>query len=538
MIHVGPERAVDYKEIPPNPGVYLFRNAEGDIIYIGKAKSLRKRVSSYFMKKDHYARISLMVSRIASIDWVVVDNEIEALLLENNLIKKHSPKYNIDLKDSKTFAYIKLTDEKFPRILSTRKVVPGGKYFGPYVDGFARIQLTNLAVQLYKVRTCRTLPKKACLNYHIGICTAPCIGNVSAEEYSLQVLGASDFLKGERSGAISQLKAEMKQASSELKFEKALEKRRQIEAIGRLDERQKVELVKRYDQDVLALVRNGDKCLIEMFAISKGVISGKKEFAFDFHEGLFEEFLTRYYSANRVPNEIIVNLAFWDSGEEREVLEKYLSGLRGVKVEINLPQKGEKLGLVRLAEKNAQINIGEGSVLAEIKDSLNLPEIPRVIECFDISNLSYDHIVAGMVRFVDAKPDKKGYRKFRIRTVEGKNDDFASMSEVVLRRYRRLIEENSALPDLIIIDGGQGQLNAALGSLQQLGLKIPTIALAKQNEEIFLPGHSEPRKFEKNGRMMLFVRSVRDAVHKFTLGYNVKRREMRLRDEFAAVGNN
>ncbi len=535
MIEVGSDRAVDYKEIPVNPGVYFFRNAENEIIYIGKAKSLRKRVSSYFIKKDHYARIALMVSRIASIDWLVVDNEIEALLLENNLIKKHSPKYNIDLKDSKTFAYIKLTDDHFPRILSTRKVTPGGKYFGPYVDGFARIQLVNLAVQLYKVRTCRTLPKKACLNYHIGICTAPCIGNVSAQEYSLQVRGAADFLKGERGGAISQLEGEMKQASSELKFEKALEKKRQIEAIASLDERQKVELVKRYDQDVLALVRNGDKCLIEMFTISKGVISGKKEFAFDFHEGLFEEFITRFYSANRIPNELIVNLAFWDSEGDREVVERYLSELKGVKVEINLPQKGDKLGLVKLAEKNAQINIGEGSVLSEIKDSLNLPEIPRVIECFDISNLSYEHVVAGMVRFVDAKPDKKGYRKFKIRTVEGKNDDFASMSEVVSRRYRRLLEEKSQLPDLIIIDGGLGQLNAALGALQQLGVKIPTIALAKQNEEIFIPGHSEPKRFGKNGRMMLFIRSVRDSVHKFVLGYNIKRREMKLRDQFDAA---
>lgn len=538
MIHRVPSGRVDYKQIPPDPGVYIFRDKGHEIIYIGKAKNLRKRVSSYFSKKDHFARIALMVSRIESIDWIVVDNEVEALLLENNLIKKHSPKYNIDLKDSKTFAYIKLSDDEFPRIFSTRKVTTDGAYFGPYVDGYARIQLLNLAVQLYKIRTCRALPKKACLNYHIGICTAPCIHNVTKEQYDLQVKSAAQFLKGEREPAISVLETEMRQASAELKFEKALEKKRQIEAINHLGERQKVELVKTYDQDVIALVRNDDKALIEMFTISKGVISGKKEFIFDYHEGLFEEFITRYYSGSKVPSEVLVNSGFWNSQEAKGVIEKYLTELKGAKVELTVPQKGDKLGLVRLAEKNALINIGENSVLSEIRDALNLPEIPRVIECFDISNLGYDHNVGAMVRFVDAKPDRKGCRKFRIRSVEGKNDDFASMREVVHRRYRRLLEENSPLPNLIIIDGGQGQLASALKSLGELGLQIPIIALAKQNEEIFTPGQNEPKRFEKNGRMMLFIRSVRDEVHRFALGYNRKRREMKLREGFKSLGGN
>ena len=532
MIQVGASRKVDYREIPIDPGVYIFRDSGNEIIYIGKAKSLRRRVSGYFISKNHYPRIALMVSRISSIDFLAVDNEIEALLLENNLIKKHAPKYNIDLKDSKTFAYIKLTEDEFPRILSTRKVTPNGKYFGPYVDGFARIQLQTLAVQLYKIRTCRTLPKKACLNYHIGICTAPCIGNVSKEQYGEQVKNATQFLKGERAEAISTLENEMKNASAELKFEKALEKKRQIESIIHLDERQKVELVKNFDQDVVALVQNGNSCIIEMFAISKGVISGKKEFTFDYHEGIFEEFLTRYYPANKTPSEIIVNTKFWGSESELEALKKYFSGLRGAKVSIILPLKGDKVGLVKMAEKNAQINIGEEGVLSEIKDALNLPSQPRIIECFDISNLGYEHNVGAMVRFVDGKPDKKGYRKFKIRTVEGKNDDFTSMAEVVHRRYRRILEEKGELPSLIIIDGGIGQLNAALGPLNALGLQIPIIALAKQNEEIYLPGIAEPKIFEKNGRMMLFIRLVRDSVHKFALGYNKKRREMKLRDQF------
>src|SRR3989344_1393964 len=536
MIHRGEGGKVDYKEIPANPGVYIFRDKGFEIIYIGKAKSLRKRVSSYFSKKNHFARTALMISRIESIDWVVVDSEFEALLLENNMIKKHSPKYNIDLKDSKTFAYIKLSGDEFPRIFSTRKVTTDGKYFGPYVDGFARVQLVNLAVQLYKIRTCTTLPKKACLNYHIGLCTAPCIGNITNEQYALQVKGATDFLKGNRENAISQLQNEMKQASSELKFEKALEKKHQLESILHLDERQKVELVKDYDQDIIALVRNGEKALIEMFTISRGVISGKKEFAFDFHDGLLEEFITRYYSGNKVPNEIVVNEMFWGNESGKETIEGYLTHLRGGTVTILLPKKGDKLGLIRLAEKNATINMGEGSVLSEIKDALNLPAPARIIECFDISNLGYDYIVGAMVRFVDSRPDKRGYRKFKVRSVEGKNDDFAAMAEVVFRGYYRLQKEDSQMPDLIIIDGGVGQLSAALGSLGRLGLKIPIIALAKQNEEIFLPGIEESKKFEKNGRMMLFIRSVRDAVHKFVLGYNRKRRQMRLRDQFADAG--
>ncbi|HLC79763.1 MAG TPA: excinuclease ABC subunit UvrC [archaeon] len=535
MIEVGEKGEVDFSKIPQEPGVYFFRDLQNEIIYIGKAKNLKKRVSSYFTNKNHYPRIALMVLRIANIEFVAVDNEVEALLLENNMIKKHSPKYNIDLKDSKTFAYIKLTAEKFPRILSTRKVTPDGKYFGPYVDGFARVQLLNLAVQLYKIRTCRILPKKECLNYHIGLCTAPCIGNVSQEQYLEQVQGVHDFLKGERSGVIEKLKDEMQIASKELKFERALEKKHQIEAIENLDERQKVELVKRYDQDVLALVKNEPKCIVEMFTISRGVISGKKEFTFDYHEGLFEEFITRYYSTHTPPNEILVSEKFWAEESEREVVEAYLSKIKGTYVSLIYPKRGEKLGLVNMAQKNAVLNIGEGSVLALIKDALNLPDIPSIIECFDVSNLNYDHVVGAMVRFTNGKPDKKEYRKFKIKTVQGKNDDFASMKEIVSRRYSRLRQESAQFPSLIIIDGGAGQLNASLDALRELGLKIPIIALAKKNEEIYLPGFDEPKQFDKNSRMMLFIRSVRDAVHKFALGYNRKRREMKLREQFKEI---
>ncbi|HIH10078.1 MAG TPA: excinuclease ABC subunit C, partial [Candidatus Diapherotrites archaeon] len=334
MIYLEKGRKPDYKAIPIDPGVYLFRAENNGLLYIGKAKCLKKRVSSYFTNKNHFPRIAAMVGQIRQIEWFVVDNEVEALLLESNLVKKLQPKYNIDLKDSKAFAYIKLSGEEFPRILTTRKVLQDGKYFGPYVDGAARNELMNLCVQLFKVRTCAVMPKRACLNYHIGICTAPCINNVTKEQYGLQVKGAEGFLKGERKGLVERLEKEMKGASAELNFEKALEKRMQIEAILHIEERQKVELVKNYDQDVVALVPNGDTCLIEMFTISKGVILGRREFRFDYYDGVFAEFVSRFYSTHKVPSEIIMNAPLWSSGSEKSAILGYLIALKGSKVKI------------------------------------------------------------------------------------------------------------------------------------------------------------------------------------------------------------
>lgn len=536
MLIISPDGKIDYSQVPKSPGCYIYKDIEGNIIYIGKAKNLVNRIRSYFSSPAQQSvKTKHLVAKIHSIEWIVVDNEVEALLLENNLIKKHSPKYNIDLKDSKTFAYIKITDEKFPRILTTRKVTKDGTYFGPYTDGYQRMQLMRTAVSVFKIRTCKVLPKRACLNYHIGICTAPCIKNTDEQAYSIQIMDAKEFLKGNTSMITALLKEDMDKFSKELKFEKALERKRQLEAIDGVFEKQKVELIKNFDQDIIALVQHNDDAIFEIFTVSKGVIAGKQEYRVPYSEDIFEEFIKRYYSTRKIPYEIIVNDKFYDDEPDKEVLELYLSRLRNQKVVITYPEKGDKLALIRLAEKNALTNLEENKALIELQDKLNLPQYPKVIECFDISNLSYDHIVGGMTRFVDGKPDKSGYRKFLIRYTQGKNDDFASMSEVIYRRYKRLKNDRNGYPDLILLDGGLGQLNASLRSLKALGLKIPMITIAKENEEIYTPSDNAPLQFDKNSKMMLLIREIRDSVHKYVLSYNRKRRDMRLRKEFEGL---
>jgi excinuclease ABC subunit C len=297
-----------------------------------------------------------------------------------------------------------------------------------------------------------------------------------------------------------------------------------------------VELVKSFDQDIIALVKYNDDAIFEIFHVSRGVVAGKSEYRIQYGEDIFEEFLKRYYAARKIPYEIIVNTKFYESENDKEILEEYFSKLRNQKVIITYPEKGDKIALLKLAEKNAYSNLEENKILVELQEKLNLPEYPKIIECFDISNLSYDHIVAGMTRFVDARPDKSGYRKFMIKYTVGKNDDFASMSEVIYRRYKRIKLEKGKYPDLILIDGGLGQLNASLKSLKALGLEIPIISLAKEDEEIYTPNDNKPMQFNKNSKMMLLLREIRDSVHNFVLSYNRKRRDMKLRDEFESLG--
>ena len=533
MLIITADKKVDYSQIPKNPGCYIYKDLNDEIIYIGKAKNLVNRIRSYFSSPEQQSvKTKHLVSKIHSVEWIVVDNEVEALLLENNLIKKHYPKYNIDLKDNKRYAYIKITSERYPRILTTRKVAKDGTYFGPYTDGYQRVQLIRTAVSIFKIRTCKVLPKHECLNFHIGICTAPCIKNVDDKQYSKQVDSAIRFLKGDMNDTVAILKDEMSQFSKELKYEKALERRRQLEAISGIIDKQKVELIKSFDQDVISMIKYNDTAIFEIFMIAKGVISGKGEFKTEYTENIFEEFLKRYYSSRKIPYEIVVNEKFYETESDREVLEKYFSTLRNGKVIITYPEKGDKLSLVKLAEKNALMNLEENKTLLELQDKLNLPQYPKVIECFDISNLGYEHIVAGMTRFVDGRPDKSGYRKFLIKSTVGKQNDFMAMSEAVFRRYKRIKAEKGEYPDIIMIDGGLGQLTASLRSLKALGLKIPIIALAKEREEIYTPNEKVPMQFDKNSKMMLLLREIRDSVHNFVLGYNKKRREMKLRDEF------
>jgi excinuclease ABC subunit C len=530
----------DYEKIPKEPGVYQYKNLAGEIIYIGKAKSLRDRIRSYFTNtKEQSVKTQILVSKINSVEFIIVNNEVEALLLENNLIKKHSPKYNINLKDSKTYAYIKITNEKFPKILSTRKVLSdGAQYFGPYTDGYTRRELVKLIVQMYKIRICDKLPKRACLQYHIGLCTAPCIGNIDEQAYNENVKKAENLLKGDTTDAMEQLKSEMKQHSDKTEYEKAIAIKKMIDSIDLLFTKQNVERIKKYDEDIIAMLRNDQKVIITMLSISKGIILGKKEYSFDYSENVFEEFLKIYYSSidqHKIPQEIIINEKFFEDDKEKENIENFISNLKGSNVKILIPERGEKLNLIKLAIQNAQLNFEDNSALVEMKNKLLLQEIPNIIECFDISNLGAEHIVAGMVRYTNGKPDKKEYRKFLIRSVKGKNDDFQSMREVIYRRYKKLKDTSAQMPDLIIVDGGLGQLDSAMWSLQKLGLNLQVIALAKQNEEIYIPNEPESLKFDKNNKMMLLIRQIRDAVHHFVLGYNKKRREMKLRGEFKEI---
>ncbi len=518
-------------DIPTEPGVYIYRDEAGEILYVGKAKNLRSRVKSYFSGGDQPAKTRQLVLHIRSIDWIILNHEVEALLLENKLIKRHTPKYNIDLKDAKSYAYISLTREQFPRVLTSRKVSRKLESFGPYTEGFTRQDLQRAVVRVFKLRTCKTLHKRACLNYHIHMCTAPCVGNVSAEQYEQQVKQARSFLGGNYEQTIDSLTDQMQDASANERFEEALELRKQINSIRLLTQRQIVDNERRFDQDVMVFKLVGEKLHAVQMGIRKGVLLGKKEFTVDVQPQIEQEFLKAFYTSNQIPREILVNKPVWMEPQEKKALEEFLAAKRLAPVSLTIPRKADKLALLKLAEKNLESSLEVDSALVDLQNNLNLPVLPRLIECFDISNLGTEHVVSGMVAFKDAKPDKKNYRKFKIKSFAGQ-DDFAAMNEVVARRYTRQVEEKNPLPDLVMIDGGPGQVSAAKAALDKLGLMVPLIGLAKEHEEIYRPDDPSPKVFEKNSRMMLLLRKIRDATHDFALGYNQKRREMKVREEF------
>jgi excinuclease ABC subunit C len=531
MIQITSTLEFESKKIPAEPGVYLFKDENNEILYIGKATNLRQRVRSYFSHNDKAPKTHKLVQRIRKIDWIIVNNEVEALLLENKLVKQHTPKYNINLKDAKTFAYIALTRESYPRIFTSRKASAKLETFGPYTEGFTRQDLQRLVVRVFKIRTCRKLPKRACLNYHMNLCTAPCIGKATPEQYTAQVEQARSLLSGKYEETIQMLKTQMKEASKEQRFEHALELRNQIASIRLLTERQIVDKERVFDQDVMVFRKHGDKTLVVQMSVKKGVLLGKKEFSIDYQPQVEEEFLKAFYSTNLIPREILLNKPCWQNNQERRALMAFFAQKRGAPVSIVIPRKAHKLSLVKLAEKNLESALEENVALMDLQTALNLPTHPRIIECFDVSNLGREHIVSGMARFTDAKPDKRNYRRFRIRTLAGQ-DDLAAIHEVVTRRYKRLTEERAQLPDLIVIDGGSGQVAAAQSALKRFGLQIPLIGLAKENEEIYLPEEPVPLRFNKSSRMMLLLRQIRDATHDFSLGYSRKRRQMKMREEF------
>ncbi|NQZ84154.1 MAG: excinuclease ABC subunit C [Nanoarchaeales archaeon] len=530
--------------IPINPGVYIYRDRFNKIIYIGKAKNLRSRVSNYFTSDHiHSAKTRILVSNIFDVEFFIVDNEVESLILENKLIKKHKPKYNILLKDSKTYPYIKLSVDKIPKLMLTRRTSGRGELFGPFVDSAVRNDIFNLTISLFGLITDKTYSTKSSLNYDIGLAPARSLSEIDVDSYMERVDLARDFLKGRNITAVKRkLKDEMAVCSSEMKFEQALIKKKQLHSIEILLEKQKIDLVKNYDQDVISMVVDevNSKNVFVLLNISKGVISSKSEFKFDLDniEDTFTSFVKMYYSQAYVPREILVSHSFWKDENELELLEEYLSGLSGRKVVINCPQRGEKKSLVELGISNAKLNVGKKNVLFEVKEKLGLKNLPKVIEVFDMSNLSYDFLVGGMTRWVDEKPDKSGYRKFDIKSFSGKNDDFASMEECVYRRYSRLINENKPLPDLILIDGGLGQFSVSRKVLKDLGIldKVDLISIGKGAErkknDIYTLKSKEPLVFDNDLKFMLFLRKVRDSVHNFVISHNRKKRTKKLEREF------
>jgi excinuclease ABC subunit C len=540
-------------EIPTSAGVYIYKNNRDEIIYVGKAKNLRNRVMSYFTSKHETSpKTQFLVQNIASYEIILVDTEVEALLLENKLIKKHIPKYNINLKDSKTYAYLKITDERIPKIMSTRKVTKTGTYFGPYIDNGVRVQLLTLCVSLFKLVTPKTFSSKSKLFFEIGVSPAASVDTLDLEKYMVQVKKTKDFLAGKNVAQIKrELEFEMEEASKHMKFELALERRNQLETLNGIQERQKVDTLKNYDQDVVVIMHETgeEQALIQLFHISRGVISGKKEYLLDYQDDLLEEFLKMYYSKNLAPSEILINEKSWD--EETQIsLESYLSTQRGSKVELRVPLKGEKKALVELVLRNAKENYAQKNVLQLLKKEIRLKSVPKIIECFDMSNLSFEFLVGGMTRFVNMQEDKDGYRKFEIKSFIGKNDDYGAMREVLLRRYSRILENKKRkkqglvvtkdfeLPDLVVIDGGLGHFETGRKVFEELGIvnQIDFISIAKgekrDRNEIYTVHDHEPFIFDDNSSMMLFLRKVRDSVHNYVINYNRKKRDMKLSREF------
>ena len=505
---------IDLANLPHAPGCYLFSDNAGTIIYVGKAKDLKKRVTSYFQKTDHDAKTEKLVERITEIDFVVTNTETEALLLENNLIKKHQPKYNIDLKDAKRFAYIEISNEPFPRIGIARKRTKGATYYGPFVSAVERDAVLRTIKRTFTLRSCRKLPKRACLRYHMQSCSAPCIGVISPEEYRVQVDRAVTLLKGKGNEVVKQLREEMAACSTAQEYEKALSLRNQIGAIERLSERQSVERPKESDQDVIAYTVADGIVSLMVFSVRKGSLTQKQEYSFEAVEDFFEEFLVQYYADHPPPTELIL------PHEIDAALIEYLAERRGRSVQITVPKIGEKKNLLDLVYMNIELSFRRGAMkTGDLQAALDLPDTPHVIECFDISHLSGTSMVGSMVQFRDGVPDKKNYRRFRIRTVEG-IDDFASIAEVVKRRYLRLSGESADMPDLIVIDGGRGQLSAALGILNELDVEIPIIALAKREEEVYLPGEMLPLQLDPKGMALRYLQEIRDEAHRFAVAYH------------------
>ena len=548
----------ELKKLPDKPGVYIMHDKIGTIIYVGKAVSLKNRVRQYFRPStNHSAKIKRMVSKIDYFEYIITDSELEALVLECNLIKEHSPKYNTMLKDDKTYPFIKITTgEHFPRVLFSRKIVHGtGKYYGPYTSAGAVKDTIELLCKLYKIRTCnRKLPadqgkERPCLNYHIGQCSAPCQGYINEEDYRKSIESVMEFLDGDYSHILNSLTQQMQQASENMEFEEAAKYRDLIASVKQVAQKQKITMDDVTDRDVIAVASDGQDAVVQVFFVRSGKLLGRDHFHMSVAEGdtrgeILSQFIKQYYGGTPyIPNVVMLQ----EEIEDSEVISQWLSGIKKRKVNIITPKKGDKEKLVELAYRNAQmVLIQDGEkikreqqrtvgAMEEIAGWIHLSGVRRV-EAYDISNTSGVESVGSMVVFQDGKPARNDYRKFKIKTVKGP-DDYKSMKEVLTRRFKRALESSAGFdiyPDLIMMDGGKGQVNIALEVLEELGLSIPVCGMVKDDNHntrgLYYNNVEIP--IDKRSEGFKLITRIQDEAHRFAIEYH---RSLRSKAQVSSV---
>ena len=539
------------KNLPSEPGVYQFINDKGKVIYVGKARNLRSRVRSYFHTGFINAKTEVLVNKITDFELVVTDSEVEALVLENNLIKELKPRYNVNLKDDKSFPFIKVTNEPYPKVFSTRRVIKdGSRYFGPYTSVKSMKSALRMINQIFRIRSCNydindeSISKKkfkVCLDYHIKKCDGPCEGLISEKVYNEMVDEVVKLLRGKTDDLIKELEVKMNSASFEMQFEKAAVMRDKLEQLKVISSKQKIVSDDFEDRDVISIAFEDKDSSCSIFNVRNGKLVGKKQLDLKLKGGeelpeIYNSAIKFYYTEHtEIPKEILLETEPSDS----EILLEWLNLRSEKKVKFIIPQRGELKSLVKMCKENAILQLKEiqlqkmkkeGNLpyaLSALQRDLRLPELPASIECFDISNIQGSDAVASMVVFVNGKPKKSEYKKFIIKSVEGP-DDFASMKEVIMRRYTRLINENKPLPDLIMVDGGKGQLSSAVEVLNNLGIKhFNIIGLAKRLEEVFFPGNSEAESIPKTSSGLKLLQQIRDEAHRFAITFHRIRRSKR-----------
>ena len=541
------------KNIPTKPGVYQFKNDVGEIIYIGKAKNLRTRVRSYFQKNKYQTpKNQSMIKRITDLDWIVVSTEVEALLTEANLVKEHKPHYNINLKDDKSFPYIRITREPYSRIFITRDIVKdGSRYFGPYTDVYLLRRSLKAVHKIFPIRSCDFYLDQEvisagkvdlCLDYHIKKCEGPCQNLVSQKDYNAMIKRVVQFLQGKTKDTENYINKQMSVAADEMRYEDAAMYRDQLAAVKSFKEKQRKVAADFDNRDVFAMAKQDNMCVTVIVRIRNGRIHSIEKISINIGDerdaDIFESVITQFYlNSDFIPKTI--NVA--DVPTNKKQLLVWLKEKRNGPVHIQVPRRGEKAREIRLAAQNAKLLVGEWIInrkkrrelipkmVQQLQEDLQLKIPPRRIEAFDISHLGGTNTVASMVCFIDGKARKSEYRKYKIKTVDGV-DDFAAMREVVFRRYRRLKSEQATLPDLILIDGGKGQLSMAISALRELGLDYLTvIGLAKRLEEVFVPGHSDAQSIPRQSPGLILLRKIRDEAHRFAITFQKQKRNKQVR---------